>query len=492
MAQFKSTEVSQGLMLCFQLKDQIMEGSFESALNILFDSGKINLSSLLQKYRNDHTGRKAYHPRILLKIILYGYYKGILSSRELETLCKKNLIFMALSENEKPDHSTISTFLSSMSAEASKIFEQIVLICHEPGLIQSGCLAIDGCKISSNASKEWSGTMSDLKHKQEKIKKKIKEIIKEHRNSDSKTALTQKVAGLESKIKKISEFLANHDKKTGKRNHEKQSNITDNESCKMKTSHGVLQGYNGVAVVDSSNQIIVEAEAFGEGQEYEILQPMMNKTETMLHKMGKNVSDSKLLADTGYFKESNLAYLSDKNIDAYIPDQKARLRNAKFKTRSRHREIPEKREYKKFTSVDFKYIPDRDEYLCPNNEILRRWGEFHQGKSFGRKYGAMKRSCSGCKLKLKCISENETRRELRIYDGVDVPHVNKMRTKIDSDEGRKIYSLRMSIIEPVFANIRFNKGLDYFTLRTKAKVNIQWLFWCMVHNIEKIVTRAKL
>ncbi|MCK6382709.1 MAG: transposase, partial [Leptospiraceae bacterium] len=126
-----------------------------------------------------------------------------------------------------------------------------------------------------------------------------------------------------------------------------------------------------------------------------------------------------------------------------------------------------------------------------NGESLNRWGGFTNGHSYGRRYGTKKASCSACPLKSNCISENQDRRELNIYDGVNVPETEKMREKIDSKEGRKIYSKRMSIIEPVFGNIRFNKGLDYFSLRTKAKVNIQWLLWCMVHNIEKIVTKGK-
>lgn len=491
MGKFKNTEPSQGLILAVNLKDQIIEGSFEHTLSVLFEKDKIDLSKLILKYHNDVIGRKAYNPKILLKIILFAYYKGITSSREIEIACNKNLTFMALAENEKPDHSTIANFVSSMDKEVKDIFEQVVLICFELGLIKSGTLAIDGCKISSNASKEWSGTISELETKRRKIKEKINEIMEEHKNSDPDENNFKRIDKLDKKMEKITDFLANNEKKMGKRNHEKQSNITDNDSSKMKTSHGVIQGYNGVAVADSENQIIVEAEAFGEGQEYDLLKPMIEGAEKIINQMNRKISDTKILADNGYFKESNLEYLAEKKIDAYIPDQNARKRDPKFKTRDRHREEKNPREYKRYIEKDFTYVSEKDEYICPNGESLNRWGGFTNGHSYGRRYGTKKASCSACPLKSNCISENQDRRELNIYDGVNVPETEKMREKIDSKEGRKIYSKRMSIIEPVFGNIRFNKGLDYFSLRTKAKVNIQWLLWCMVHNIEKIVTKGK-
>ena len=492
MGKFRNTEPSQGLILSVNLKDQIIEGSFEHTLSVLLEKEKIDLSKLILKYQNDEIGRKAYNPKILLKIILFAYYKGITSSREIESACKTNLTFMALAENEKPDHSTIANFISSMDKEVKYIFEQIVLICFELGLIKSGTLAIDGCKISSNASKEWSGTITELETKREKIKEKIREIMEEHKNSDSEENITKRIDKLNRKMNKITDFLSNNEKKMGKRKHEKQSNITDNDSSKMKTSHGVLQGYNGVAVADSENQIIIEAEAFGDGQEYDLLKPMIEGAGNILNKMNKNISDTKILADNGYFKESNLEYLTEKNIDAYIPDQNARKRDPKFETRDRHREEKNERDYKRYIEKDFTYNTDKDEYICPNGETLRHWGGFTNGHSYGRRYGTKKSSCSACPLKSNCISENQNRRDLNIYDGVNIPETKKMREKIDSPQGRKIYSKRMSIIEPIFGNIRFNKGLNYFSLRTKAKVNIQWLLWCMVHNIEKIVTKGKI
>jgi len=197
------------------------------------------------------------------------------------------------------------------------------------GLLDGTKFSLDGLKLSSNASKEWSGTKSDLKKKKEKIEKTIKYLMNRHIKSDKEEASNginyserkKQIEKLKVKAEKIEKWLSENEGRQGKRGKEIQSNITDNQSAKMKTSHGVIQGYNCQALVDSKHQIIVHAEAFGNGQD---------------------------------------------------------------------------------------------------------------------------------------------------------------------EEGREIYSERIKIIEPVFANLRIQKGMDYLTLRGKVKVNIQWLLYCIVHNIGKI------
>src|SRR5204862_12683 len=133
--------------------------------------------------------------------------------------------------------------------------------------------ALDGCKLPSNAEKEQSGTFSDLRKKQQKLKDKITTIINNNKSLDSQSqqelppSKQKAVDKLEKNIRKIDVFLSENKPRIGKRNKESQSNITDNESCKMKTGHGVIQGYNGQAVVDEKHQFIVAAEAFGKGQD---------------------------------------------------------------------------------------------------------------------------------------------------------------------------------------------------------------------------------
>lgn len=123
---------------------------------------EIDLSVFDARYRNNETGAPAYNPAILLKIILYTYSWWITSRREIAQCRRKNIVFTALSADTQPHFATIAEFISSLDEEAIRLFLEVLLICDEMGLIGKEMFAIDGCKLPSNASKEWSGTKADL------------------------------------------------------------------------------------------------------------------------------------------------------------------------------------------------------------------------------------------------------------------------------------------------------------------------------------------
>jgi len=144
-------------MVVINYRDQLQLGTFEYAIHHLIEN-KLDLSIFSPNYKNDKGGRNAYDPAILLRIMLFAYSKGITSSREIEWCCETNIIFKALSCDTVPHFTTIASFVSSHVSEIENLFEQILLICHEQGLLGNDLFAIDGCKMSSNAAKEHSGT----------------------------------------------------------------------------------------------------------------------------------------------------------------------------------------------------------------------------------------------------------------------------------------------------------------------------------------------
>ncbi len=258
--------------------DQILPGTFEYALHYLIEH-KVDLTEFHVAYCNTHEGRPAIDPAILLKIILFAYSKGITSSRHIQWCCQSNIIFKALSCDTSPDFTTIAAFVSGHSSAIVNLFEQVVLICHEQDLIGHDLVAIDGCKLPFNAAKEWSGTLDELAHKRDKLREQMNRKLEEHKANDKllSDAQTQKrqlkfqntFDTLQAAHDKVAEFLESATPRQGQgtRKREVKSNITDNESCKMKTSKGTVQGYNGIATVDSLHQIIIDAEAIGEGQD---------------------------------------------------------------------------------------------------------------------------------------------------------------------------------------------------------------------------------
>ena len=154
----------------------------------------------------------------------------------------------------------------------------------------------------------------------------------------------------------------------------------------------------------------------------------------------------------------------------------------------RHERYKSKKRW--FTVDDFQFDDRRGKLICPAGEALYRNGKNFQTKDgyIATSYRAPKRACTGCHLRSKCLRSPEgTTRQVRIFHGRLTGSItDEMKQKIDTLEGRRVYSKRLGIVEPVFGNIRSCKRMDKFILRGKIKVNIQWLLYCLVHNIEKI------
>ena len=292
---------------------------------------------------------------------------------------------------------------------------------------------------------------------------------------------------LEQQADKIEKWLGENDKKIGENKKELHSNVTDNDSAKMHTSHGTVQGYNGQAIVDSKHQVIVHGEAIGKGPDNDNLPPVVDGAKQNLESIGKPADyfEGKIVtADSSYHSVTNLTKCKQEKLDAYIPDNKFRNRDERFSSRMGYRPRS-----KKFTFADFHYDSDTDQYICPNGKRLKRLAKpgQHKGKLL-RRYISSEEDCRCCQLRAKCLRYKDAkRRNFTYYADASGENISQaMVKKIETEKGRKIYPQRIAIVEPVFANIRVHKRMDKFSLRGKIKVNIQWLLYCMVHNIEKV------
>lgn len=257
MAKYRPYDYSQGVMIPVSLEDQLMPGTLEFAIYTLVED-RMDLSVFDDRYKNDETGRWAYDPKVLLKVVLLAYSRGLISSRKMERACRENITFMALTCGQYPDHSTIATFVSSMKDEILPLFRDVLLVCEESHLLGGTLFALDGSKVPSNASKEWSGKISDLRRKKEKIEKQVKELLRRQVEADQRGEeggkagegeslldRTKQIDRLRKKARRIGRFLKEHGARLGRNGKEVKSNVTDNESANMMTSHGTIQGYNG-------------------------------------------------------------------------------------------------------------------------------------------------------------------------------------------------------------------------------------------------------
>ncbi len=417
-----------------------------------------------------------------------------------------------------PHWTSIANFISAYPDAIESVFEQVLLVCDEQGLLRHELLAIDGgwpprCKMSSNAAKEHSGTLAEFRQKREKIQKRIRHCMKQHKQLDKrkprererKERLEKTVAALDRRFNKIDQFLKTAAPRMGqgKRSKEVKSNLTDNESAKMTTSKGTIQGYNGIATVARKHQVIVDAQAFSEGQEHHTLKPVLESLRERYQRTGISedvyASGIVVTADTGYANEDNNAYLKDAGINTYIPDQQFRSRDPKFrgqKTKHGKRHQDKVKGIKAvFLASEFTFNAGTKTCVCPAGNTMWLCQESTHGPGRSKlAFEGKLTDCRRCTLKHDCMrnpASANTReghgRQVSFTVSTGRSATEWMMRRVDSAVGKHYYSHRMSVVEPVFANIGTNKGLDRFTLRGKNKVQGQWRLYCLVHHIEKLM-----
>jgi outer membrane murein-binding lipoprotein Lpp len=384
-----------------------------------------------------------------------------------------------------------------MKDEIVPLCRDVLLVCEELELLGGTEFSLDGCRLPSNASKRWSGTIAELQQKQEKLEGKVKQMLAEQVEADKKDESGQtakarrdkQVKKLKQQAERIDKFLEENQAKPGRQYKEVKSNITDNESAMMPSPRGTIQGYNAQALVDAKHQVIVHGDAFGYGQDHTHIPPVLDGAKETMEALGHGkdyFEGATFSADTSYHSTINIKRCEEEKLDAYIPDRYFRARDPRFA----RQESDGLKKKKKFTLGDFHYDETADQYSCVEGQVLKSKGKrAKRGGTLYRKYAAEKKVCLRCVQRERCLKDKRAKRKwLAVPIGTESRNYSQeMAAKIDTEQGRKIYPRRIAIVEPVFANIRTQKRLDRFTLRGKIKVTIQWLLYCMVHNIEKIV-----
>ena len=436
--------------------------------------------------------------------MLLGYSRGLVSSRAIEAACRQNIVFMALTGDSQPHFSTIAAFVSGHAEAIGRVFTEVLLVCERQGLIGRELFAIDGVKLPGNASKAKSGRRKDFQREAAKMERAVKKMLATHQSQDAqKTDPTpeeartaRRIERLQREAQQIRQWLTDHphDRK-GAGKATVLSNRTDNDSAKMATDKGVIQGYCGVAAVDEKHQIIVGAQAHGTGSEQALLPGMVEAIAPVMN------PGTTLVADAGYHSAKNLEQLEARGIDAFIADNQYRQRDPRYRNQGRHKAKPDPLWDKRpvddkprlFRPQDFRPAPDLSHCVCPAGQKLYRNGSnCNLGGRRAVKFTGSKTSCGACALRSQCLRKPETTpvRQVAIFfgrhDAAEESATDRMKRRIDSERGKEMIARRFATVEPVFGNIRHNKGLDRFTVRGREKVDGQWKLMCPVHNIEKL------
>jgi transposase len=426
----------------------------------------MDLSAFYSKLSSE--GNPAYHPAMMLKVLVYAYSSGIFSSRKIQRALQESVAFIYLAAWQKPDFRTISDFRKNNLGEMQTLFSQLLDYCRRIQMISLGHISIDGSRIKANAADEHTW------HK-EKIDRTIKQLLDKANQADSDEdsilgpgksgdevpAPVQKHADRIKELRRIRKEL----EESGRSNF----NTTDPDASLMKTPHGLTTGFNAQVAVDEKNQLILAEDVTNDPADVAQLVPMIEQVMT-------NVGKPAILsADSGYGSGENLRFVQDKGIDGYIPDPV-------FQGSQRRPGAKEFFERSRFIRDEAK-----DCFICPTGqELFFSHIQKTKKNQHARVYKCL--SYANCPLRGQCTRGSNGRIiSLSPYD----KELNQMRKKLDSEAGKRIYRRRQTIVEPVFATLKNAIGFNRFFLRSLQKVRGEFTLVCIAHNVRKLVSFLK-
>ncbi|MFA6548301.1 MAG: IS1182 family transposase [Candidatus Margulisiibacteriota bacterium] len=479
---FKEYNQKQQWLIPPNIEDEIPKGDICRVIDESVEA--IDLTCIESKFREE--GNPAYHPKMMLKIILYSYAKGIYSSRKIAQELESNIFYWYLSGRQKPDFRTTCLFRSRHANELKDVFQEVVRLCLKLGVAKLLTVAIDGTKIKANADKEKLRSQEWIEARIKEESDAIDKVLEKARLTDEEE---DRLYGVDKREDELPEELRDPIKRREKlrqikeemeREDKKIINETDHDARLMKSHDGFQLGYNCQAVADAGSQVILAANVCTEGHDQHQLKRNMEELKTVCGDKPQT-----LLADAGYFCGFNLQYLKEENIYGLIPNRSTR--NIAMEADAT---LPDHLRFKK---EQFQYIVDKDLYICPEDKELTRVGSFSE--VFVRKSGATTSTvryqchdCLDCKFMLICC-RSKSQRSIRRYD--DELLRQEMINRLKSKEGSALYKQRFKTSEPIFGNIKQNLGFRKFSLRGLIKTRGEFFLITMVHNLYKIQKHLK-
>jgi transposase len=391
---------------------------------------QLDLSAMDEVYGNEKRGQPPYDPRMMTKLLVYGYCVGVFSSRRIERRLLEDIAFRVLAADNQPNFRTISDFRKIHLNTLEGMFEQVLKIALEAGALKVGRVALDGTKMKANASKHKAMSYDRMKEKERDLRAEVKELMAQAEAADAEEdkrygdkrgdELPAELARRETRLKAIREAkraleararekaaAEGEDPKQAKPKEKDQYNFTDPESRIMKGPDGFLQGYNAQAAVEPALQLIVGQTVTAATNDKQQLEPMIAVIEDQ-----SGQRPQEILADSGYCSEKNLELLEsaenpERRIEGFIATE-----------RQKHDEYKEP---------------------CPR-------GPLPAGAS----------------------------------------RVDRMRRRLKTKAGKAVYAARKTIVEPVFGQIKHVRGFRQFLMRGIDKVRGEWALVCLTHNVLKL------
>jgi len=427
---YRSYLPEQDLLLPPSLRDWLPEGHLAYYVSDVVD--QLDLSAIHAVHEKEMRGQPPYDPRMMTKVLLYGYCVGVFSSRRIQKRLQEDIGFKVLAAGNEPDFRTISDFRKIHLAVLQGLFEQVLEMALESGAKNLGRVSLDGTKVKANASKHKAMSYGRMQEKQRQLREEVQQLLAQAEAADEEEdrrygkqrgdELPAELQRRETRLakikqaKKVVEQRAREKAAEGRSAAEvkkaqpadkDQYNFTDPESRIMKGADGFVQGYNAQAAVEPELGLIVGQLVTQAANDKEQLKPMVEAIEAQ-----SGQRPAALLADSGYCSEENLKYLEsadepEKRIEGYIATGK-------------------------------------------------------------QKHGEYRQPC-----KRGPLPKGSTR-------------VDRMRRRLQTKAGKAVYAARKYVVEPVFGQIKQARGFRQFVLRGIRKIRGEWALVCLTHNLLRL------
>jgi Transposase and inactivated derivatives len=468
MAKFKPYFTEQGELIPTYLGEWVTEQHLARLVNDIVE--QMDLSEITADY--SLRGEEAYHPSLLLKLWFYGYATGVFTSRKIRQALDETIPFRWLSGGQRPDFRTLSDFRKDHLPALKSLFRQIVQIAMEMGYVSLGHVSIDGSKVKANASKHKAMSREHMEQGIQRLEQELDQALAKTEAEESQgeppEAAPADIEDQQARLARIREALqeleARQPEATSKTPKKDQINFTDSESRIMITKNqGVIQAYNPQIAVDEEHHFIVGLEMSHSSNDQKQFAPVLDSIQANTGKAPETVT-----ADTGYFSADNIQAAEETRTDAYI----APAREGK----------KAKNPYDK---TNFAYDIKTDTYTCPAGQVLQlKATQRVKDPDKPTRWVYEGQACPTCPFAGTCVKSKSGKRTLTRTE--DDPIREQMRTKVQSDEGQRIYSKRKGIVEPSWGEIKSVQGFRQFHLRGEKKVAGEMTLLAISYNLRKI------
>jgi transposase len=427
-------------------------------------------------------GQYAYHPKLIISILIYSYSRGVFSSREIEQRCQEDISFMYIAQMGCPNFRVLSDFRKDHGEFFHDCFKQTVKLAMDIKLASLGHISLDGSKFKANSSKHKAMSYKRLKEKEQQLTKEIEGLVAQANRCDqeedqayqAKTGyeLPEDLKYKQERLSKITaakealeqrEALVNPGKEIDDK---KQISFADTDARIMGKKGDFDYRYNAQISVDADLQIIVGQHISLNANDKQEILPVLEAIQETTGRLPEQMS-----ADNGYMSGDNLQALAESTIDAYIATDKGEKKH----------QSPLDESDRKLSKADFSYHEENNTFTCPGGQTLNL---VRQSKDGDRVYQGNADVCAKCPYQPRCCQSQKG--EARTINTDDKePLRQQMNAKMEQQTSKDIYSKRKVIVEPVFGQIK-NSGFRGFSVRSKDKVAGEFSLVCATHNIKKI------